>query len=148
MSLKTRMAMVAGLAVALAVVIVAVASYEGTKSSLLSSVDQALAEQAKPFMGGDDRGGLEGGPGGPGRRPPFVGDEPPPRFGEPAGNVQIVSPAGQVIRPPGETTGPPVDERARQIAASGTGDSYSDATVDGSHVRVLSAVMAATGQRG
>jgi hypothetical protein len=49
MSLKTRMAMVAGLAVALAVVIVAVASYEGTKSSLLDSVDQALAEQAKPF---------------------------------------------------------------------------------------------------
>jgi two-component system sensor histidine kinase MprB len=131
------MAMVAGLAVALAVVIVAVASYEGTKSSLLSSVDQALAEQAKPFMGGEHRGGLQGGPGGPGGRPPFVGDEPPPRFGEPAGNVQIVSPAGQVIRPPDETTGPPVDERARQIAASGTGEHYSDATVDGSHVRVL-----------
>jgi len=128
--------MVAGLAVALAVVIVAVASYEGTKSSLLSSVDQALAEQAKPFMG-DVRGGPGGGPGGPGGRPPFVGDEPPPRFGEPAGNVQIVTPAGQVIRPPDETTGPPVDERARQIAASGTGQHYSEATVDGSHVRVL-----------
>ena len=137
MSLKTRIAMVAGLAVALAVVIVAVASYEGTKSSLLSSVDQALAEQAKPFMGGDDRGGLQGGPGGPGGRPPFVGDEPPPRFGEPAGSVQIVSPTGQVIRSPDETTGPPVDERTREIAASGTGTHYSDATVDGSHVRVL-----------
>jgi two-component system, OmpR family, sensor histidine kinase MprB len=136
-SLKTRMAMVAGLAVALAVVIVAVASYEGTKSSLLSSVDQALGEQAKPFMGGDDRGGPQGGPGGPDGRPPFGGDEPPPRFGEPAGNVQIVSPTGQVIRSPDETTGPPVDERARQIAASGTGTHYSDATVDGSHVRVL-----------
>jgi len=56
--------MVAGLAVALAVVIVAVASYEGTKSSLLSSVDQALAEQAKPFMG-DVRGGPGGGRGHP-----------------------------------------------------------------------------------
>jgi two-component system, OmpR family, sensor histidine kinase MprB len=134
MSLKTRMAMVAGLAVALAVVIVAVASYEGTKSSLLGSVDQALAEQARPFMGGDDHGGPRGGPGG---RPPFVGEEPPPRFGEPAGNVQIVTPSGQVVRPPDETTGPPVDARARQIAASGTGQSYSDATVDGSHVRVL-----------
>jgi two-component system, OmpR family, sensor histidine kinase MprB len=134
MSLKTRMAMVAGLAVALAVVIVAVASYEGTKSSLLGSVDQALAEQARPFMGGDDHGGPRGGPGG---RPPFVGEEPPPRFGEPAGNVQIVTPSGQVVRPPDETTGPPVDARVRQIAASGTGQSYSDATVDGSHVRVL-----------
>ena len=62
MSLKTRMAMVAGLAVALAVVIVAVASYEGTKSSLLDSVDQALAEQAKPFT---ERGEHIGPPGRP-----------------------------------------------------------------------------------
>jgi two-component system sensor histidine kinase MprB len=136
MSLKTRMAMVAGLAVALAVVVVAVASYEGTKSSLLDSVDQALAEQAKPFMErGVDRGGPPRGPNGP---PGFTGQgAPPPRFGEPAGNVQVITPAGQVIRPPDETAGPPVDARARQIAAIGVGHSYSDATVSGTHVRVL-----------
>ena len=136
MSLKTRMAMVAGLAVALAVVIVAVASYEGTKSSLLDSVDQALAEQAKPFT---ERGEHIGPPRGGGVPPGFATGQgaPPPRFGEPAGNVQIISPSGQVIRPPDEAAGPPVDATARQIAASGMGHAYSDATVSGTHVRVL-----------
>ena len=136
MSLKTRMAMVAGLAVALAVVIVAVASYEGTKSSLLDSVDQALAEQAKPFT---ERGEHIGPPRGGGTPPGFATGQgaPPPRFGEPAGNVQIISPSGQVIRPPDEAAGPPVDATARQIAASGMGHAYSDATVSGTHVRVL-----------
>jgi two-component system sensor histidine kinase MprB len=136
MSLKTRMAMVAGLAVALAVVIVAVASYEGTKSSLLDSVDQALAEQAKPFT---ERGDHIGPPRGGGVPPGFATGQgaPPPRFGEPEGNVQIISPGGQVIRPPDEAAGPPVDAEARQIAASGMGHAYSDATVSGTHVRVL-----------
>ncbi|HEX4624971.1 MAG TPA: HAMP domain-containing sensor histidine kinase [Solirubrobacteraceae bacterium] len=136
MSLKTRMAMVAGLAVALAVVIVAVASYEGTKSSLLDSVDQALAEQAKPFT---ERGEHVGPPEGRGAPPGFAAGQgaPPPRFGEPAGNVQIIAPGGQVIRPPDEAAGPPVDAEARQIAASGVGRAYSDATVSGTHVRVL-----------
>ena len=136
MSLKTRMAMVAGLAVALAVVIVAVASYAGTKSSLLGSVDQALAEQAKPFT---DRGEHIGPPRGGGVPPGFAAGQgaPPPRVGEPAGNVQIISPGGQVIRPPDESAGPPVDAAARQIAVSGMGHAYSDATVSGTHVRVL-----------
>jgi two-component system sensor histidine kinase MprB len=137
-SLKTRIAAVAGLAVALAVVIVAVASYAGTKSSLLSTVDQALADQAKPFAHHD------AGPGGP--PPPgdradhdqlFAGGDRPPRFGEPSGNIQLISPTGAVRRPPGQAAGPPVDTAARRIAAAGTGSHYDDATVDGTHVRVL-----------
>jgi len=51
--------------------------------------------------------------------------------------VQIIAPGGQVIRPPDEAAGPPVDAEARQIAASGVGRAYSDATVSGTHVRVL-----------
>ena len=140
MSLKTRMAAVAGLAVALAVVIVAVASYAGTKSSLLSSVDQALAEQAKPFtrpapgppgVPAEGRRGFARGP------RPLHAEEHPPRFGEPSANLQFISPAGVVTRPPDQTAGPPVDARARRIAATGIGRSYTDATVQGSHVRVL-----------
>jgi two-component system, OmpR family, sensor histidine kinase MprB len=145
-SLKTRMAAVAGLAVALAVVVVAVASYEGTRSSLLDQVDTALAEQAQGFVreahepppGGmprpDDDGGF-----GAGRRPP-------PRFGEPAGNVQFVTPSGQVRRLPGQTTGAvPVDAQARRIAAAGDGRAYSDAGVNGTHVRVLTAGLGPRG---
>ena len=51
--------------------------------------------------------------------------------------MQIVAPGGQVIRPPDVAAGPPVDATARQIAASGMGHAYSDATVSGTHVRVL-----------
>jgi two-component system, OmpR family, sensor histidine kinase MprB len=139
-SLKTRIAAVAGLAVALAVVVVAVASYEGTKSSLLSTVDQALADQARPIAEHAGNPGLP--PGvrpdrGPGVGFPFDAEDRPPRFGEPAGNVQIISPDGTVSRPQGESTGPPVDAAARQVAATGSGMRYSDATVDGTHVRVL-----------
>ena len=51
--------------------------------------------------------------------------------------MQIIAPGGQVIRPPDVAAGPPVDATARQIAASGMGHAYSDATVSGTHVRVL-----------
>jgi two-component system, OmpR family, sensor histidine kinase MprB len=140
-SLKVRIALAAGLAVAVAVVVVAVASYAGTKSSLLDQVDSALAEQAHPFVERAQHtgGGMPGTgrPEGFGFGGPPPGVAPPPRFGEPSGSVQFVSSSGTVTRPPESTTGPPVNGKAKQIAATGVGRSYSDATVDGTHVRVL-----------
>ena len=107
MSLKTRMAMVAGLAVALAVVIVAVASYEGTKSSLLDSVDQALAEQAKPFT---ERGEHIGPPRAAGghRGSPRAKEPRRRASASPRATCRSSRPA-EVIRPPDEAAGPPVD---------------------------------------
>jgi len=145
-SLKTRMAAVAGLAVALAVVVVAVASYEGTRSSLLDQVDSALAEQAQGFARDADAPPPGGVPRSDDHDGFGVGGRPPPRFGEPAGNVQFVTPAGQVRRLPGQTTGTvPVDARAARIAAAGNGRAYSDANVNGTHVRVLTAGIGARG---
>jgi two-component system sensor histidine kinase MprB len=147
MSLRFRMAAVAGSAVALAVVVVAVASYEGTKSSLLEQVDTALADQAAPFVhiadeprldrGPPFMGRLPGRPPDDGQAPGFAVGGPPPRFGQPAGSAQVITPGGQVRRPPGTTAGPPVDARARAVAASGQGRYYSDAHVGNAHVRVL-----------
>jgi two-component system, OmpR family, sensor histidine kinase MprB len=153
MSLRFRMAAVAGSAVALAVIIVAVASYEGTKSSLLGQVDHSLAEQVAPVVQGasEPRPDRLPPPGPPPGRPAGAGvgrarteggfsverDGPPPRFGEPAGSMQFITPKGAVRRPPGTTSGPPVDARARAVAASGRGRYYSDAHVGGTHVRVL-----------
>jgi two-component system, OmpR family, sensor histidine kinase MprB len=145
MSLRFRMAAVAGSAVALAVIVVAVASYEGTKSSLLGQVDHALAEQVAPVAqaASEPRPDELPPPGLPPGRPGGAGgfsierDGPPPRFGVPAGSMQFITPQGEVRRPPATTTGPPVDARARAVAASGQGRYYSDAHVGSIHVRVL-----------
>jgi len=50
MSLRTRMGLVAGLAVALAVVAVAGIVYAGTRSELRGQVDRALAGRIRGFL--------------------------------------------------------------------------------------------------
>ena len=47
MSLRARMGLFAGVAVAIAVIAVVVAGYEGTRNELLSQVDQSLQSLSK-----------------------------------------------------------------------------------------------------
>ena len=61
----------------------------------MSSVDQALAEQAKPFTERGEHDGPARRAAGRHRRFAAGQGAPPPRFGEPAGNVQIVAPGGR-----------------------------------------------------
>jgi two-component system, OmpR family, sensor histidine kinase MprB len=143
------MAAASGLAVALAVIVVAVVIYEATASELRGEVDRSLSERAEPFLrtGGPGPGGGPGAPlGRHGGRGPvhdgYAGNAyevaPPPRFGEPAGLVQFVDPNGTVQVPPNQSGGRlPVDARTREVAAAGQGRYYSDADIDGTHVRVL-----------
>ena len=149
MSLRTRMGLVAGLAVALAVVAVAGIVYAGTRSELRGQVDRALAGRIRGFLRPPIPPVLPGGelvrpfPTVPPRRG-FGSGEPPP-FGGPVEAVELVSPSGAVIvRRPG-TTQIPVDARARAIAARGSGSSFEDRHVNGVHIRVYAAGLGPAG---
>ncbi len=140
MSLRTRIAAAAGLAVAIVVLVAAGAIYFGVRAELRGEVDRSLRDRAGAIAA------LAGGPGGGGRpdRPP--GDEPgrgdfpvppPEPFGGPEGFAQLVLPSGHVVRRQGSDESVPVDSHAREIARSGSGEYLTDTTVNGTHLRVL-----------
>jgi two-component system sensor histidine kinase MprB len=139
MTLRTRIAAAAGLAVAVAVVAAALAVYLGVRGQLRGEVDRSLRERIELVSGRLDRGGP------PGERPPRPGGRPPEgppvAFGGAEGYTQLVLPSGAVLRPLDETEALPAGERAREIASSGEGEELRDATVDGVHLRVLTAAL-------
>jgi two-component system sensor histidine kinase MprB len=138
-NLRTRMAAVAGVAVAITVVALAVTQYEAARSTLRGQIDSALRERAQPFATAFPPGGQGQGQGGPGDRGDR-GRAPQNPFGDAAGKVQFLSPAGAIVASGSTTTSTtrlPVDARAKALAASGSGSYFSDATVKGVHLRVL-----------
>ena len=140
MSLRTRIALVASLAVAVTVVAAAVATYAATRAELRGQVDDALRERVRPAMEGGPPGGGPGGPGhGGGIRRRFGGVDPRPRvpFGGAAGSLQLVTPTGETFQPPGDNAPLPVDDETREIAAEGEGMRLADARANGVHLRVL-----------
>ncbi len=152
MSLRTRIAAAAAGAVAVVVLVAAAAIYFGVRAELRSEVDSSLRDRAALFeqLAGGPRSGPapdEGGRaiGGQRAAPPGAqgsprGVVPAPRpepFGGPEGVAQIVVPSGRVLRRPGSDEAIPVDARAREIAARGSGEYLTDTTVNGTHLRVL-----------
>ncbi len=136
MTLRARIAAVAGVAVAVAILATAVFTYLAVRSSLRGEIDDALsqrAEQVRDFgpRGGGPPGG--GGPGGPDGPPPPA-DAP---FGGAQGFTQLVTSTGRVLRRPGADAELPLDEETRAIAESGEGRELTDREVDGTHIRVL-----------
>jgi two-component system sensor histidine kinase MprB len=138
-TLRKRIAAASGLAVALTVVGLAIGGYEATSSTLRGQIDSALNDRAKPFLQPDHDGGGPGGPGqhGGGGPGPFQDQNPTVPFGGAAGSVQFVSPTGRASRPPDEPWPVPVTKGTKEIAASGTGREFSDVTVKGVHLRML-----------
>jgi two-component system sensor histidine kinase MprB len=151
MSLRTRIAGVAGLAVAIAIVFAALLAYVAIRSELRGEVDQALRERLAPVTDRFVTGPGEQGVGGP---PPLSGGtmysdgEPPPviykifdrhapAYGGAAGYVQFITPDGEVLRPPDERGALPATGTERTIAMNGSGSSFSDVHVAGEHLRVL-----------
>ncbi len=170
MSLRTRIAGVAGLAVALAVLAAAIGLYVAVRSDLRGQVDESLEQRARAFVAppgdrdraGADRAGAGGLPGAapppdagatqPGDgaqsgRGPLPRDVQPARFGGASGYVQFVSNSGAIVVPGGQGTTPQItpDARDRAIAARGSGRALSDRTVKGTHLRVLTVGTPATG---
>ena len=118
MTLRTRMAAVAGVAVALTVVVLAAAQYEAARSTLRDQIDSALRDRAASIVKAPPPrdGNQDGTP--RGNDPDHGGGFDNP-FGDAAGKVQYVSPHGVVVS--STTTGSqlPVDARARALRRAG-----------------------------
>ena len=132
MTLRARIAAVAGLAVAAAILATAVFTYLAVRSSLRGEIDRSLERRAEGLR--EIRRGPDGPPGRPLGPPPAERLRPGPGrtpFGGAEGYAQFVSPTGAVRRPPGAPVELPVDGRTREIADAGDGRRLRDMDVDG-----------------
>jgi two-component system sensor histidine kinase MprB len=155
-TLRTRIAAVASVSVALAVLAAAIGLYAAVRSDLRGEVDNNLRARARALVGPSGQGAptgpaAGGGPGGPpaagsypgaggGRRDGFPGSVEPAPFGAASGYVEFISPQGQVFVPGGQgSSSRKIATTAgdRAIAARGNGSSLSDRTVDSTRLRVL-----------
>ena len=116
MSLRVRLILAATIAVAVAVVFVAAGAYVLTRHELYSQVDSSLRQDALSLRGG-------------------------PR---PGVAVQIIDPSGDILAAPlgGQL---PVTDADRAVAAGNRDSSYSDTTLDGTHLRVYTVAAAGGG---
>jgi two-component system, OmpR family, sensor histidine kinase MprB len=152
MSLRSRMGLFAGAAVAIAVVAVVVAGYEGTRKELLGQVDQSLQSLSRRPLeniglgpGGGPPGVIQLGPQGrPGDRDDDDPDEglgidqlPPQAFGGASGTFTLFKRDGGSYVPKGQSYKIPSTSTIRSVAAKGHGQFYTDMRVDGTHIRVL-----------
>jgi two-component system, OmpR family, sensor histidine kinase MprB len=151
MTLRTRLALAAGLAVALAVAVAAVVVYFAVRSELRGEIDNSLRERAsvasnvlrvapafeKRFEGRLDRAQKAGRVPHAGMRLPAPPDVQPPKFGGAPGLIQLVQEDGTFSAGvPGEAA-VPVDERIQGVAAGTAGTLLMDKRVNGNHLRVL-----------
>jgi two-component system sensor histidine kinase MprB len=158
MTLRTRIAAVASLSVALAVLAAAIGLYVAVSSELHGQIDSALRARAQTLVGHSGigaptpaGGGLPGGgaptgayggpPGaGEGRADGFPNRVEPEPFGAASGYVQFISPRGQVFVPGGQGSAPSkiaLTPGDRAIARRGSGTSLTDRSVGGTKLRVL-----------
>jgi two-component system, OmpR family, sensor histidine kinase MprB len=167
MTLRSRIAAVASVSVALAVLAAAIGLYVAVRSDLRGEIDSALRSRARAFptASTSQGGGFGDGIGGPGGSfPPeapgagvdgaprpggdrggpdgFPGRVQPAPFGAASGYVQLISPQGSVFVPGGQGSSPtriPITSEDKAIAALGSGSSLSDRKVKGTSLRVLTA---------
>ena len=159
MTLRARIAAVAGLAVAVAVLVVAVSLYVAVRSELRREVDRSLTQRAAAFTA-TPLPSRDGGPEFPDGSPPdgaqptpdggpggFPSNIQPVPLGGASGYVQFISPTGAIHVPGGQ--GPPasipVSSSDKSIARRGSGQTLTDRTIKGTHLRVLTL---GTGTRG
>ena len=132
MSLRTRIAAVAGVAVAVTVLVAAAIVYVAVRSNLRGEVERDLVHRAQEIAGGRGPGGRggppPGRPGGPGRFRPA-----PDRFGGAQGLAQIVDSSGTSPAP----NGFPLSGPARQIAQTGFGRHTEDIEIEGTHLMLV-----------
>jgi two-component system sensor histidine kinase MprB len=160
MSLRVRLGLAAGLAVAIAVVAVALTSYEGTRSELRDQIDDSLTTLRQGVLGrnggppdggpdgnvqafvpsrGGGNGSLNGFSTSPGDCDAGFGfdQQPAGRFGEARGYVQLVRADGRICLAPGETTKVAFNGAVRHVAQTGTGTVFTDLRSGSTHLRVL-----------
>jgi two-component system sensor histidine kinase MprB len=151
-TLRARIAALASLSVALAVLGVALGLYFAVRADLRGEIDKSLRQRAQTFLAPAGPPA----PTGPGGPPPGGGPPPddgfpatvqPAPFGGAQGYVQLVSPSGEVQVPGGQNQSSRIAPSAldKTIAQRGSGSALTDRTVRGMHLRVLTL---GTGERG
>ncbi len=166
MTLRARIAALASLSVALAVLGVALGLYFAVRADLRGEIDKSLRQRAQTFLapagpaaptglsagappGGPPPGGANGAAsrGGPPPGDGFPQTVQPAPFGGAQGYVQLVSPSGEVQVPGGQNPSSRIAPNAldKDIAQRGSGSALTDRTVRGTRLRVLTL---GTGARG
>ena len=133
MSFRARLTLATALAVAAAIAVAAALVYVLVRDQQLDQVREALQTRAAqlghgPLLIGDDPR-----TGGPALRLPGRG----PGFETDGILVKAVSAAGDVVRPERQNVAVPVSDATRAVARGERGEFFADATVQGTHVRVL-----------
>ncbi|MEA2219704.1 MAG: two-component system, OmpR family, sensor histidine kinase MprB [Solirubrobacteraceae bacterium] len=148
MTLRQRIAAVAGLAVAITVLLAAVAIFVAVRAQLHHPIDDALRARAQELAAGQDPDNDNDSVCGPAAAdrdrsfPAPRADRDDARFGGAEGYAQIVCADGTVVRPVGATTKLPATGSARAIARSGSGETLVSTHVAGTHLRVLTRALA------
>jgi two-component system sensor histidine kinase MprB len=159
MTLRTRIAAVASLSVALAVLGAAVGVYVAVRADLRGQIDSSLRQRAQGLLGaGPHAPGPPGGPppgSGPGSSPPpdgdgdegFPGRIQPPPYGAAPGYVQFIAPRGAISVPGGQGPSKQIAPSSRdlRVAAAGAGEVLTDRTIRGTRLRALTAGAGARG---
>jgi two-component system sensor histidine kinase MprB len=127
MSFRARIALASAVGVALAIVVASAVVYVVARAELRAPIEEALEQRAIELSANPPGTSLA--PGGP-----YLGLEP--EFGQP-GYVQRVTAWGRTATPLLQEIQLPVDERTLEVAAGSADWYFSDATVDGQHLRVL-----------
>jgi two-component system sensor histidine kinase MprB len=139
-TLRHRIAAVAGLAVAVTVVIAAAAIFVAVSAQLHQQIDDALRARAHELTDRDQDGLC-----GPSADNEHAFAEPTDRddaaFGGAEGYAQLVCADGTIRRPEGATTGLPASAQALAIARAGTGEALSSTRVKNTHLRVLTRAL-------
>lgn len=139
MSLRSRLTIVVATAMAAAILIASAIVFLAVRGELRAQVDRGLQERGEVVgaIAQTSRGPFsirpEGG---------FSVEVPSPRLGGPGGLTQFILEDGSVLRPPDQQVAIPVDEAARHVALGERESFFTDATVEGSHLRVYTTMVA------
>jgi two-component system sensor histidine kinase MprB len=127
MSLGVRLTLVSAVAVAVAVALASTAAFLIVRHQLVDQIDQSLIEQLAAGVRVQQAGpGFTIVPAAPG---PF----------STSGYVQVATPAGQALLPEDETVRLPITSETLEVARGTVNSYFSDATVRGVHLRILTA---------
>jgi two-component system sensor histidine kinase MprB len=129
MTFRTRLTLVSTAAVAIAVVLASGVIYVVARGQLRGQVDDALKARLHAVSYRIVPDGIQF------RFPGLP-------LGAASGFAQLVTTSGEVTLPAGETLSLPVDKRVQQVASGSEQTFLEDATVSGTHVRVLTARLA------
>jgi two-component system sensor histidine kinase MprB len=141
MRLRRRLVLLTAAAVAIAIVLASTAVYVTVRGELRGRVDDELRAQVPrgPLPGPGDR--LAGGAAALRFRDRVRLSAPKDKLGLQTAYVALISSSGVVKRPPDASRLLPVTAATRAVAADRRGPFFSDATIEGTPVRVFTAAI-------